>query len=105
MDNIFKDKYLKYKNKYLKLQELLGGNNRRAHTCTRNHNCKNVLNKLNHIRSILYLNCSQMEFLERVPSKDEALDKEYKELLLNLEKFSNAMKAIGINIPEPNCNI
>lgn len=104
-DNIIKQKYLKYKNKYLKLQELLGGNQRRASTCARNHNCKNILDKLNEVKDILKINCNKMEFLEKVPMKDEHLDKEYKELSLNLENFLKSMKGLGITVSEPNCRL
>jgi len=105
MDNIFKDKYLKYKNKYLMLQELIGGNKRRAYTCSRNHNCKNIIDKLNEVKNILKINCNKMEFLEKVPSKDEHLNKEYNELLANIEKFVKSMKDLGITVPESNCKL
>jgi len=46
-----------------------------------------------------------MEFLEKVPSKDEDLDKEHEELLLNLEKFLKFMKELGISVPDANCRV
>lgn len=53
----------------------------------------------------LKINCNKMEFLEKVPSKDEHLDKEYNELLTNIEKFVKSMKDLGITVPESNCNL
>jgi len=104
-NDIYKEKYLKYKNKYLELQKLVGGNNRRELTCSRNHNCKNILDKLVEVKKIINGNCNRMEFLEKVPSKDPQLDQEYKELLQHIEKFLKNIKDIGVDIPESNCKI
>jgi len=84
---------------------LLGGNQRRLSTCTRNHECKTILDKLNEVKKTIGGHCHRMEFLEKVPSKDEHLDKEYKDLLLNLEKFLKSIKELGIAVPESNCHL
>ena len=47
-----------------------------------------------------------MEFLEKVPSKEQHLDNEYYDILSRIEKYSNSVqKDLDIKIPESNCLI
>ena len=104
-NDIYKEKYLKYKNKYLELQKLVGGNNRRPYTCSRIHHCKNILGKLDEVKKIINGNCYRMEVLEKVPSKEPELDHEYNKLLQHIENFLKNIKDIGVDIPESNCTV
>ena len=105
MDN-YKDKYLKYKNKYEELKKLTGNNSRKESKCERVNKCSNLINKLDDIRQTLNSNCHRMEFLEKVPSKEVHLDNEYYDILSRIEKYSNSVqKDLDIKIPESNCLI
>jgi hypothetical protein len=104
MDIDYKEKYLKYKNKYLELKKLTGNNTRINSKCERENRCINLISKLDEIKKALQTNCNRMEFLEKVPSKEAQLDNEYYDILSRIEKYAKSIQQnLDIKIPEPTC--